>query len=343
MNSIKTKKCPLCGCSRSQFHSHSLPNLYSEKIAKTSSISEEAIIASYANLSCLDCGLIYKKQWFSTEQLDTLFKNEVPTHPKGWDVVSRRFSAENFYHEVSLFSKAIAKGDQQNINRYTRALSSIIDSIEGFSHTKDGQDILGAIHQAKPYKLESYRPQLEKLIKQPAAFKRFSGFSAPSLWNYINDKCGGIRDYAELGCPLWGLMPLAAHKNIPVTYYKRNEVNYWSENCKNKGVHCSDFIHQEFGIPIHSWEEKFNSKRQLIGLFQYLDHLEDPLVFMDEVFERFEAAAIILDGVDNPLAIQHFTGFTEKSLHYIAHRFNKKLHSDFEQIKPSENVLYLFI
>ena len=343
MNSIKAKECPLCGCSESQFHSYSLPNLYSEKIAKTSSISEEAIIASYANLSCLDCGLIYKKQWFSTEQLDTLFKNEVPTHPKGWDVVSRRFSAENFYHEVSLFSKAIAKGDQQNINRYTRALSSIIDSIEGFSHTKDGQDILGAIHQAKPYKLESYRPQLEKLIKQPAAFKRFSGFSAPSLWNYINDKCGGIRDYAELGCPLWGLMPLAAHKNIPVTYYKRNEVNYWSENCKNKGVHCSDFIHQEFGIPIHSWEEKFNSKRQLIGLFQYLDHLEDPLVFMDEVFERFEAAAIILDGVDNPLAIQHFTGFTEKSLHYIAHRFNKKLHSDFEQIKPSENVLYLFI
>ena len=342
MNSIKTKKCPLCGCSRSQFHSHSLPNLYSEKIAKIASIPEEDIIASYANLSCLDCGLIYKKQWFSTEQLHALFKNEVPTHPKGWDVVSGRFSAENFYHEVSLFSKAIAEGNQENINRYTRALSSIIDSIGGFSHTKDGQDILEAIHQAKPYKLESYRSQLEKLIKQPAAFKRFSGFSAPSLWNYINDKCGGIRDYAELGCPLWGLMPLAAHKNIPVTYYKRNEVNYWSENCKNKGVHCSGFIHQEFGIPIHSWEEKFNSKRQLIGLFQYLDHLEDPLVFMDEIFERFEAAAVILDGVDNPLAIQHFTGFTEKSLHYIAHRFNKKLHSDFDQIKPSANVLYLF-
>ena len=342
MPSTITKKCPLCGSSDSKFHSHSLSNLYSEKIARMAGISEEDIIASHANLSCLDCGLIYKKQWFSTEQLNTLFKNEVPTHPKGWDVVLGRFSGENFYHEVSLFSEAVKESDQQNINRYKRALSSIIESIEGFSHTKDGQEILEIIQQAKPDELESYRSQLEKVIKEPAAFKRFSGFSAPSLWNYINDKCGGIRDYAELGCPLWGLMPLAAHKNIPVIYYKRNEVNYWSENCKNKGIHCSDFIRQEFGIPIHSWEEKFNSKRQLIGLFQYLDHLEDPLVFMDEIFERFEAAAVILDGVDNTFAIQHFTGFTEKSLHYIACRFNKKLHSDFDQIKPSANVLYLF-
>lgn len=342
MNSTKIKKCPLCDSSSSEFHSHSLPNLYSEKIAKMARVSEEIIIAAHANLSCLDCGLIYKKQWFSSEQLDMLFRNEVPTHPKGWDVVSGRFSAENFFREVSLFSKAIDEHDQENINRYKRALSSIIDSIEGFSQTKDGQDILEAIQQAKPEKLAPYRLQLEKIIKEPAAFKRFSGFSAPVLWDYIEKKCNGIKNYAELGCPLWGLMPLAASKNISVTYYKRKEVNYWSENCKNKGVHCSLFIHKEFGIPIHSWEEKFNSKRQLIGLFQYLDHLENPMVFMNEIFERFEAAAVILDGVDNPLAIQHFTGFTEKSLHYIADRFNKKLHADFDEIKPSANVLYLF-
>lgn len=342
MLSTKTEKCPLCGSKESEFHSHSLPNLYSEKIARLAAVSEEEIIDNHANLSCLACGLIYKKEWFPSAQLDRLFKNEVPTHPKGWDVVSGRFTVENFYKEVSLFNKAIAENDQENSNRYKRALSSIIDSIDGFSQTQDGQNILKAIQQEKPERLTSYRVQLQQLIKEPAAFKRFSGFSAPALWDYINLKCGGVKNYAELGCPLWGLMPLAASKNIPVNYYKREEVNYWSENCKNKGIHCSAFIHQEFGIPLHSWEEKFDTKRQLIGLFQYLDHLENPMAFMNEIFERFEAAAVILDGVDNPLAIQHFTGFTEKSLHFIAQRFNKKLHVDFEEIKPSDNVLYLF-
>lgn len=342
MPSIKTEKCPLCGSEESKFHSHSLPNLYSEKIADIAAISEDEIIETHANLSCLNCGLIYKKYWFSSEQLDTLFKNEVPTHPKGWDVVSGRFTAENFYHETLLFTKAIAENDQENINRYKRALSSIIDSIDGFSETEEGKAILEAIQQEHPEKLLAFRPQLEKRIKEPAAFKRFSGFSAPALWDYINTKCNGVRNYAELGCPLWGLLPLASQKNIPVTYYKRPEVNYWSENCKSKGVHCSAFIHQEFGIPIKAWDNKPNEKQHVIGFFQYLDHLENPMSFMEDVFQNFEVAAVILDGIDLPLAIQHFTGFTEQSLNYIAAHFNKKLHIDFEEIKPSGNVLYLF-
>jgi hypothetical protein len=342
VNSVKIKKCPLCRSEKGEFHSYSLPNLYSEKIAKMTGISEDEIISMHANLSCLNCGLIYKKHWFSSEQLDELFKNEVPTHPKGWDVVSGRFSAENFYHEVSLFTKAIAENDQENINRYKRALSSIIDSIDAFSDTKEGQIILKAINSEQPKQIQNYKNLLQEKIKQPSAFKRFSGFSAPIMWDYINEKCGGIRDYSELGCPLWGLMPYAVEQNKPVTFYQRQEVNYWSENCKSKGLHCSEFIHKTHGIPLKSWSDKPQNKSHVIGFFQYLDHLEDPMKFMNEVFERFEVAAVILDAVDLPLAIQHFTGFNEKSLNYIANQFSKEIHADFEAIKPSGNDLYLF-
>ena len=306
-------------------------------------ISEDEIIETHANVSCLNCGLIYKRHWFSPSSLDTLFRKYVPIHPKGWDVVSGRFTAENFFREVKLFSKAIEEQDQENINRYKRALPSIIDSIDGFSKTPEGQDILDAIQNKAPKRLEQYRSKLNEIIKQPASFKRFSGFSAPELWEYIHEKSGGIQNYAELGCPLWGLMPLAAQKNIPVTFYKRQEVNYWSENCKSDGLHCSEFLNTKFGIPVKSWNDKPNKKQHVIGFFQYIDHLENPMAFMEEIFDHFEVAAVILDGVDNPLAIQHFTGFTVESLEYIAKKFNKTLHTDFEAIKPSGNVLYLFV
>ena len=343
MSSIEIEKCPLCGSSESEFHSKSQPNLYSEKIADIAGIPEEDMIDSHVNLSCLNCGLIYKKHWFTSEQLDTLFKKYVPTHPKGWDVVLGRFSADNFFYETSLYTKALKDKDQENINRYKRALSSIIDSVDDLSESSEGKDMLSAIANEQPEKLLSYKTLLENKIKEPSAFKRFSGFSAPILWDYINDKCEGIRNYAELGCPLWGLMPHASQQNVPVVFYQRPEVNYWSENCKTKGVHCSAYIHQEYNIPLKAWSDKPKTKQHVLGFFQYLDHLENPLQFMDEVFESFEVAAVILDSVDNPLAIQHFTGFTEQSLQYIADKFGKTLHSDFEAIKPSHNVLYLFI
>jgi hypothetical protein len=129
---------------------------------------------------------------------------------------------------------------------------------------------------------------------------------------------------------------------VPVTFYKRDEINYWSENCKNEGQHCSVFMNKTYGIPILNWEDKTTNKKHVLGFFQYLDHLEEPMKFLEEVFHSFKVAAVILDGVENPLAIQHFTGFRQKTLTYIARKFNKTLHTDFEAIKPSGNVLYLF-
>jgi len=342
MFSIKIHTCPLCGSSEAEFHSHSLPNLYSEKIADMTGISEDDIIDTHANVSCLNCGLIYKRHWFSSESLNTLFRNYVPTHPKGWDIVSGRFSAKTFFHELGLFKTAITENDVENRNRYKRALSSIIDSIDGFSKTEEGQDILNCIQSEQPDGILKYKPLLEESIKEPSAFKRFSGFSAPILWDYINEKCGGIQNYAELGCPLWGLMPHAVKQEVSVTFYQRPEVNYWSENCRSGGLHCSEFISKQYGIPRKPWNQRSEEKQHVLGFFQYLDHLENPMAFMKEVFESFEVAAVILDGVDNPLAIQHFTGFTEGALQYIADKFDKTLHSDFEAIKPSGNVLYLY-
>ncbi|EIM77270.1 hypothetical protein A3SI_06774 [Nitritalea halalkaliphila LW7] len=305
-------------------------------------LSEESVIDAYVNVSCSDCGLIYKQNWFTSAQLDALFKQGVPMHPKGWDVTSGRFSADNFLKETKLFEKAINDKDKENINRYKRALSSILDSVDGFLETPEGSQILQAIQQERPEAIYPLEDLLQRVIQTPAPFKRFSGFSAVSLWNFIEKKCGPIRNYAELGCPLWGLLPLAAQKQIPTAFLKRNEVNYWSDNCQQGGQHCTAFLNSKFQVPLKPWTENPKDKQHVIGFFQYLDHLEKPMEFMEEVFEYYEVAAVILDGVDQPLAIQHFTGFTEQSLQYIANKFGKQIHTDFKDIQASGNVLYLF-
>ena len=37
------------------------------------------------NLMCSNCGLIYKKYWFSESFLFELYNKLIPVHPKGWE------------------------------------------------------------------------------------------------------------------------------------------------------------------------------------------------------------------------------------------------------------------
>ena len=65
--------------------------------------------------------------------------------------------------------------------------------------------------------------------------------------------------------------------------------------------------------------------------------------FLDEAFEKYNNIAIILDIVDDEdgsAYIQHFTGFSSKTVQYIANHYNKYLHSNFKDIECSGNTLY---
>jgi hypothetical protein len=46
--------------------------------------------------------------------------------------------------------------------------------------------------------------------------------------------------------------------------------------------------------------------------------------------------------VDEPVYIQHLTGFSTKTMQYLASTYGKQLHTDFQAIRPSANILYLF-
>jgi hypothetical protein len=79
----------------------------------------------------------------------------------------------------------------------------------------------------------------------------------------------------------------------------------------------------------------------MIGVFQYLDHLSDPRRFLSQLFGKADSAAVILDDMADPVAIQHVTGWTEASVAYAAELFDRRLHSDFDEIRSSGNALYL--
>ena len=341
---ISIEACPLCGCSDFLSQKPAAPNLYSEKIALNLGISEVELLQQIPNVRCLNCDLVYKRQWFSEEVLNRLFSKDIASHPKGWDAVSERFSYENFYRELREFERTLAINDASNTRRYQRALTSLLDSALTPEEQIEYKYLFDAIESKCTSVFSEVATQslLFSKFTAPSPFKRFSGFSDVKLWEYFKVKVGPITQYDEIGCPLWGLLRHASHEGLDTRYLKRNENNYWNSGCTQNGTHCSEHIKHEFHVRSEYWSCGEITQRELVGFFQYLDHLNNPKEFLDEVFMRYAHAAIILDQLDESVYIQHFTGFTNKTMNYIAQYYQRELHVDFDEINGSGNVLYLF-
>lgn len=335
---VTIDRCPLCGSTNATAHSTPERNLYSEKLAELVQQDEQALLSEHANWRCSDCGLVFKRRWFAPDLVRQLFRTVVAAHPRGWDAVLDRFSAVGFQRTVEFWATAIDQKAVPDMRRGERELLSIVDSITtpvGF----DPAVAAKAIGRGDVATLRTLAPAIAASIGEPAAFKRFSGFRARTLWEYLQDRTGGFAGYAEVGCPLWGLLTLAAESGCRATYLVRDEPNYWSSGCVNAGVHCLDRLLADSRIASAPWSGQ--GRQPVVGLFQYLDHLTAPGQFLRELFAKADSAAIILDGVDAPVAIQHVTGWTDTSFAFIARHFGKRLHDDFDEIRPSGNRLFL--
>lgn len=327
----KTEQCPLCDEVSAKFHSLPRTNRYSEEIAKHLGVAEDCLLKSLENLICDTCGLIYKSQWFDSSVLESLFNDLIPLHPRGWDTVSGRFSATTFYHELDLYAQALKNKDIENINRYRRALTSLIDSIRSGDLLFDRELALRNIEVGRLDYFREFTPTIQSSFGKPELFKRFSGHASQALWEHAHTIIQSIRSYAEIGCPLWGMLRIAADTGMRTVYIKRREVNFWSDKCRNENMTCLQKCTSIIpSVEVLGWDGLRSNKVDLVGVYQYIDHLERPLEFFGQLFERARAVVVVIDDAYNsPSYIQHFTGWPPLAIKFVADFFGKQVDDSF--------------
>ena len=333
--------CPVCGSDAIRESSHSPRNLYSEKLATMLGCDEASLIEAAPNRRCGVCGVWYKPRWFKPELLAALFEHGVPTHPKGWDADSQRFSKRVFLAECDAYRHAVEINDAVEIARHRRGLVSIVESITTIAGTSLASDLVEAIRQGDVATLLRRADELPERFGEPAAFRRFSGFSAQVLWDWMVDRLGPIARYGEVGCPLWGQLARASGAAVACVHFARDEANYWGDGCRSGGRHCRQELVARGAADLRDWAQRCDGRLDAIGAFQYLDHLDDPLRFVAECFEAAPALLLILDGVDEPTAIQHRTGWNDEVIEWLARHFGKRVHGDFHPIRASGNRAWL--
>lgn len=338
MTPVIVDRCPLCEGVEAVEDSIPQPNAYSESLAVLTDRDEELLLLDHTNWRCLGCGLVYKRRWFSETVIRDLFTGTLGAHPKGWDSVLGRFSASGFHGVMERWSAAVQGGRTPEIRRGERELRSIVGAVSepvGF----EPEGVLAAIERSDVGYVRSAVGAITASMSAPASFTRFAGFRSQALWDYLQRRSGGFHNYAEVGCPLWGLLHLAVAAGADATYLVRDEMNYWGSACLNSGEHCKTHLLRDTRIRSAHWNAA--NRYQLVGVFQYLDHPSDPVGFLRELFGKADAAAFILDAMEAPVAIQHMTGWTDTAIAYVAESFGRRVHADFADIRSSGNRLYL--
>ena len=106
---LKFKSCPLCSSKKRVIAKYPYKNRYSEQISDYLKIDENILIKKVQNVKCKMCSLIYKSCWFNKKFYQSALDNLAPTHPRGWDTISGRFSKKNYeilhvrYESINLY------------------------------------------------------------------------------------------------------------------------------------------------------------------------------------------------------------------------------------------------
>lgn len=317
-----------------------LPNLYSEQLARITNTPESQLLSEISNVECVACSLIYKSRWFHTDVIAELFSRAVPIHPRGWDVISKRFTHANFSAEIDLYEDAIQQSDSTNSARYQRALSSIVDSMQAIDTPQLKPALQNAINQKDFIELRNQLPTLHPQFAAPFPFKRFSGYSAPTLWQWFTAQLGPIVRYGELGCPLWGFLDAPIASRVQRSFIHRIEPNYWGRSCQQNGLSCVSALNQRSQIAQIAFDQMPADHFDLVGVYQYLDHVDTPFLFLQTLLQASRAVALIVDAAELPCAIQHRSAWSETAISALATRLECQVVTGFSAINESGNALF---
>ena len=187
--------------------------------------------------------------------------------------------------------------------------------------------------------------EILKIIDKPQEFKRFSGFESQSLWDFLLSKIN-IQTYGEIGCPRWGLFELAKKEKKKLIFIENLEKNFWGKKCIIGKKNCNFLAQKKIKFKKIKFKKNSHKKIDLVGIFQYLDHVRDPLKFIRKILLISKNQAFIVDrfrDFDNTVYIQHFTGWSKKPFEWVAKKFQRKIFSNFYDFKKTENNLFLIM
>jgi hypothetical protein len=319
------KQCPLCNEKKIKSIIKNKKNVYSFFISKILKVNENYILENMKNYKCYNCNLIYKKNWLKKKHIKKIYTNFQPTHPGGLNTLKKNFSKKKFIFLINNYKKYKKINNIDLAGKAKREIIKILNSAECKKKFIDLRDnFIKKLSQDEVNFINENYINLSKIINKPKVYSQFSGFKSQEISDYLNSNINlkQINSYAEVGCPLWGNYDYFRKDWIKRFFIDLNEVNFWNIDLKKKD-NCIKYLSKKIAI-----KSKLKPcKVDFIGIYNFLDHLENPLGIFKRKFRDVKFFGLICEDytLSKKIDCQHFSSWNSNAIKFLSKKIGYKL------------------
>ena len=339
---VETRVCPVCKADRARSTVDESAFSFDEGLAYLAPLIESESPDFYAALEdmkpfrCGNCNSRFLDPWLSLEGRARIFVTGHPVHNAGW-----RHFVERLERNLTPDLQVDAEQLIDYMNSRTKGLEQYIELGCPF------QGLL--LHLAERATLEQYRgcssrisgmlPQHRRRLLTPLRlFMRASSVGrnlalSVSRVRTARDKLRG-RHKSDPTVSLRG------NTSFKKSFVPLGSTRFWGVNCSMFGETCTATALTALGAQVTPFEEFRRIKRMThgsIGLFNVLDHQENPLELLRLCLEK--ATLVIVLGHEPPLGIQHQFGIGSDFMERLPELISG---ASVERLSKPESVNFLF-
>jgi hypothetical protein len=238
-----------------------LPDSYTERFATFLGTSQRELLNGAKQIECTDCGSVYLDPWLSNDSQVLLFQLASPTHISGWtewEITARTGRGRPYLENLARYLES----SLGNINHYVE----IACPFSGLLLTTAPKDQLAnwratgspsAKHDWRMTKMARIHSTWERLgLRIVDAILRLRKLAARSSRHQTGEPrvFAGRRTFAMV-----------------------SSLRRWNLGCTRFGAGCAQVAIQALDCDVKMLSEMPPNSADLIGIFNSLDHLENPV------------------------------------------------------------------
>ena len=273
LNLAPVTQCPVCGSTKRVVLSSSVmnakPDSYTQRFAEFLGTTHSDLLNGSQQIECGDCGAVFLDPWLSKGSQTTLFQLASPTHISGWtewEVATR--TGVGRPHMI-----ALAELLEKTLGRPKHYVEIACPFSGLLLATAPAQGVAQWRAKSSPSSRPDWR--MTKMARIYSVWDRLGLRVTDAILAIRRRLARAPRPTATAGGMFSGARTFAV---VP-------SLRRWSLGCNRFGTGCSQVALQALTCDVAMLDELAPNSANLVGIFNSLDHVEDPVAVLRKCLE----------------------------------------------------------
>ena len=285
---------------------------YLQPLADSLKVHLEDIYTSISTFRCTECGAVFFNPWFNHLARNQIFLQGHPIHNVGWRNFQERFE-QRLCPNLQLPLEDLLRAVRQRIGVVT-TYAELGCPFQGLLlHLADDATV-GSIGRSASVFTSMRAQDYRRFLPPLRQFMRIAGLgkSWSRQLSLIRRRRNKLR-----GRWYWGSNGNDSPK-FERTFVPLQSSKFWGLNCSMYGDSCVATASRSLNATVVPQSQFMESqfRYDLIGLFNVLDHQDDPLTLLRQCLSK--SRAVVYLGHEAPISAQHHFGLGRSFFHLLS-------------------------